>query len=75
MATLTVGKFETADSANGALAVLERQQLIEVVDAADVRWPEGAEKPKTEHLHSGSGRRGPPARRRRACADPVDQHP
>lgn len=51
MANLTVWKL---DSAEGALDVLNRlpdlqkQHLIEVVDAATVSWPTGAKKPKTQ---------------------------
>ena len=58
MATLTVWKFQTPDGAREALDLLERQQkqqLIEIVDAAVVQWPEGARKPKTEQLHNMAG--------------------
>lgn len=58
MATLTVWKFESADGARSALELLERMQkeeLVQVVDAAIVTWPEGRKKPKTEQLRSLAG--------------------
>src|SRR6476659_10392708 len=58
MATLTVGKFNDATGARQALQLLERQQkaeLIEIIDAAIVTWPEGRKKPKTEQLHNMTG--------------------
>jgi uncharacterized membrane protein len=58
MATLTVWKFDSAGGARDALDVLERlqkQELIQVVDAAIVTWPEGRKKPKTEQLRSLTG--------------------
>ncbi|MFC5235196.1 DUF1269 domain-containing protein [Pseudonocardia zijingensis] len=58
MATLTVWKFDTADGAKSALHLLERMQkeeLLQLVDAAVVSWPEGRRKPKTEQLHSLTG--------------------
>ena len=58
MATLTVWKFNDATGARQALQLLERQQkaeLIEIVDAAIVTWPEGRKKPKTEQLHNMTG--------------------
>jgi len=63
MATLTVWRFDTADGAKNALTTLERlqkEELIDVVDAAVVSWPEGRKKPKTEQLHSlvGAGALG-----------------
>jgi uncharacterized membrane protein len=54
MATLTVWKFDSAGGAESALALLERlqkEELIQVNDAAYVYWPEGRKKPKTEQLH------------------------
>ena len=54
MATLTVWKFDSAGGAENALALLERMQkeeLVQVNDAAVVSWPEGKKKPKTEQLH------------------------
>jgi uncharacterized membrane protein len=54
MATLTVWKFDSAGGAGNALALLERMQkeeLVQINDAAYVTWPEGKKKPKTEQLH------------------------
>jgi uncharacterized membrane protein len=53
MPGFTVWKFDSASGADEALSTLERLQhegLIEVQDAAVVRWPEGAAKPTTEQL-------------------------
>jgi len=50
MATLTVWKFDTAEGADQAvekLKGLQRQELIQILDAATVSWPEGRSKPKT----------------------------
>lgn len=50
MASLTVWKFNTPDGAEKALKKLEslqKQQLIEIQDAAIVSWTEGKKKPKT----------------------------
>ena len=58
MTTLTVWKFDSADGARGALDVLQRlqkEELIQIVDAAVVTWPQGRRKPKTEQLHSLAG--------------------
>ena len=58
MATLTVLKFETADSAENELEVIEdlsKQQMIKLHDAAIVTWPEGKTKPKTKHLTNLTG--------------------
>src|SRR4051812_20252908 len=58
MATLTVWKFDTAGGAQAALAQLERMQkeeLVQINDAAYVTWPEGKKKPKTEQLHNLTG--------------------
>src|SRR5215212_2508392 len=58
MATLTVWKFESAGGAQNALARLERMQkeeLVQVNDAAYVTWPEGKKRPKTQQLHSMTG--------------------
>ncbi|MHA6795527.1 DUF1269 domain-containing protein [Pseudonocardia bannensis] len=58
MATLTVWKFPTAQGADNALNILERlqkEELIQVNDAAVVRWPEGRKRPKTEQLHNLAG--------------------
>jgi uncharacterized membrane protein len=54
MATLTVWKFDSTGGAGNALALLERMQkeeLIQINDAAYVYWNEGKKKPKTEQLH------------------------
>jgi len=54
MATLTVWKFESTGGAENALALLERMQkeeLLQINDAAYVYWPEGKKRPKTEQLH------------------------
>ena len=63
MATLTVWKFPTAEGADSAVSTLqslEKQQLINVHDAATVSWEPGAKKPKTRQLHNlvGSGAMG-----------------
>lgn len=53
MSALTVWKFESTDGAQGALdmlAGLQRQQLIQVLDAAVVSWEVGRPKPKTREL-------------------------
>src|SRR6059058_6346593 len=53
VATLTVLKFPTAQGAETMLNTLEnlqKQQLIQVQDAAIVSWPAGAKKPKTRQL-------------------------
>jgi uncharacterized membrane protein len=58
MAALTVWKFDSASGAQNALDILERlqkQELIQVNDAAVVTWPEGRKKPKTEQLRSLTG--------------------
>jgi uncharacterized membrane protein len=58
MATFTVSQFDSADGAEETLATLERLQkedLIQIEDAAIVSWPEGAKKPKTKQLHSLTG--------------------
>ena len=48
---LTVWKFDTATGAGEALGKLEslqKQQLVEIQDAAIVEWPQGKKKPKTQ---------------------------
>jgi uncharacterized membrane protein len=58
MATLSILKFDTPDGAQnflGTLENLQKQQLIEVQDAAIVSWPEGQKKPKTKQLHNMTG--------------------
>ena len=63
MATLTVWKFPTAGGAEEAEARLEglvKQELIRVLDAATVSWPEGRRRPKTRQASNlaGSGALG-----------------
>jgi uncharacterized membrane protein len=58
MATFTVSQFDTAEGAESTLATLSRLQkedLIDIEDAAIVSWPEGAKKPKTKQLHDLAG--------------------
>jgi len=58
MATLTALKFDTPDGAQQVLSTLEslqKQQLIQIVDAAIVSWPEGKKKPKTQQLNNLGG--------------------
>ena len=58
MSTLSVLKFSTADGAKQMetlLLGLQKQQLIDVQDAAIVTWPQGKKKPKTEQLHNLAG--------------------
>lgn len=58
MATLTVWKFDAAQGAEAVestLLELQKQELIKVVDAAVVSWPEGATKPKTKQLNNITG--------------------
>lgn len=58
MATLTVWKFDTPDGAQqaeDALVGLQRQELIQVLDAATVSWQEGKKKPKTRQANDMLG--------------------
>jgi uncharacterized membrane protein len=58
MATLTVWKFPTPDGAYVAeqtLKELQREELIQIHDAAIVTYPEGARKPKTKQLTGLAG--------------------
>ena len=58
MATMTVWKFPTAEGAAVAEATLkdlQRQELIQIHDAAIVSYPAGARKPKTRQLASLAG--------------------
>jgi uncharacterized membrane protein len=53
MATLTVWKFDSPESAEQVeqkLLDLQKQELIQVADAAVVTWPTEAKKPKTKQL-------------------------
>lgn len=55
MSTLAVWKFDSSDGADVALETLERlktQQLVQLQDAAIVRWPEDAKKPSITELDS-----------------------
>jgi uncharacterized membrane protein len=58
MASFTVWKFDSAAGAGDALSTLKRlqkEELIEIEDAAVVTWPEGAKKPKTKQLTDLAG--------------------
>jgi uncharacterized membrane protein len=58
MATLTVWKFDNptgAGEALGKLESLQKQQLIEIKDAAVVEWQPGETKPKTRQAVSLTG--------------------
>ena len=58
MATMTVWRFESAGGAENALDLLERMQkeeLIQINDAAYVYWVEGKKKPKTQQLRNMTG--------------------
>jgi uncharacterized membrane protein len=58
MATLTVWKFSTphaADAAVDRLRSLQKEELIQVHDAATISWDEGAKRPKTRQLHHLAG--------------------
>jgi uncharacterized membrane protein len=58
MATLTVLEFKTVDGAGEALdkiQSLQKLQIIKVIDAAIVTWPEGRKSPKTKQLVSMAG--------------------
>lgn len=53
MATLTVWKFDAAAGAEQALDLLQRlqkEELIQINDAAYVYWSEGRKKPKTASM-------------------------
>jgi uncharacterized membrane protein len=58
MATMTVWKFPTPNGAaiaEDTLKDLQRMELITILDAAIVTYPEGARKPKTQQLRSMAG--------------------
>ncbi|NTU83984.1 MAG: DUF1269 domain-containing protein [Chloroflexales bacterium] len=58
MATLSALKFNTVEGANQALSLLDslqKQQLIQVLDAAVVSWPADKKKPKTRQMQSTVG--------------------
>ena len=51
--SLVVLKFDTPTGADQALEIaqgLQKQQLLQLLDAATVTWPRGKRKPKTRHL-------------------------
>jgi uncharacterized membrane protein len=51
--SLVVLKFHTPEGAGKGLELaqsLQKQQLLQLLDAAIVTWPEGKKKPKTRHL-------------------------
>jgi uncharacterized membrane protein len=57
MTTLSVLEFNSADGADQALRILQRlqqQQLIKLVDAAVVTWPQGSKAPKTRQIFSAA---------------------
>src|ERR687889_306503 len=58
MATLSVLKFNDPGGADRVLIALEglqERQMINLQDAAVVRWPAGDKKPKTHQLHGTAG--------------------
>jgi uncharacterized membrane protein len=51
--SLVVLKFDTPEGADKGLEIaqgLQKQQLLQLLDAAIVTWPVGKRKPKTRHL-------------------------
>src|SRR5262245_4398491 len=55
MTTLSVLEFNSPDGADQALRILQRlqqQQLIKLVDAAVVTWPQSSKRPKTKQMIS-----------------------
>ena len=55
MTTLSVLEFNSPDGADQALRILQRlqqQQLIKLVDAAVVTWPQSSKSPKTKQMVS-----------------------
>jgi len=58
LATISGFKFDAADGAGKMVDLvqdLSRQQLITLLDAATVTWPEGKKKPRTQHLADMTG--------------------
>ena len=56
--SLHANKFPEADGADRMITKLEdlqKEALIEVVDASIVSWPEGKKKPRTRHLNNLAG--------------------
>ena len=50
--SLVVLKFDTTEGADKGLEIaqgLQKQQLLQLLDAAIVTWPKGKKKPKTRH--------------------------
>jgi uncharacterized membrane protein len=55
---MTVWKFDTpegADAAEAKLEQLQKQELLKVLDAAVVNWPQGKKAPKTRQLNNLTG--------------------
>ena len=51
--SLVVLKFDSPEGADKGLELaisLQKQQLLQLLDAAIVTWPQGKKKPKTRHL-------------------------
>ena len=51
-------EFDTVEGAGQAVGTLEdlaKQQVITILDAATVSWPDGAKRPKTRELHNLAG--------------------
>ena len=72
MGTLTVWKFDQATGADEALAKLENldaQEVIEIEDAAVVRWPEEAAAAETEEHATGGKMDGLVKRLKRSGID------
>jgi uncharacterized membrane protein len=58
MATLTAFKFDAAGGAEQMLAIVkeaQKEELIQLQDAAIVTWPAGKKKPQTKQLTSMAG--------------------
>ncbi len=58
MTSITVWKFNSPTGAGEALdklVALQKQQIIQVIDAAVVEWPEGKSKPKTRQAVNLAG--------------------
>jgi uncharacterized membrane protein len=58
MTTLIVWKFDSpsgAEQAQKTLERLQREQLVQIMDAAIVTWPTDAKKPKTRQLTNVAG--------------------
>ena len=57
MASLVVLKFDTPDGAEKGLELaqsLQKQRLLEIIDAATVAWPKGKKRPKTRQVPLGA---------------------